>query len=222
MRVHRAPQVVEAATIERRCGDHGRSPGIAAGPQPDELPQVLGRQVSARQVGLVDTEHVGDLEQAGLEGLDLVAQVGNHDHHAGGGDLTDLDVHLPAADGLDDHDVHPEGVQEAADLPGRRCDAARMSPAGHGSEEDPVVPRTPFDPDPVPQNRAPGERTGRIDRHHPDLPALRPEAREEGIDQRGLSDPEGPRDPDRSGRARCVCRAPATRPLPRGPGSRRR
>ena len=50
--------------------------------------------VGALAVGLVDHEHVADLEDAGLRGLDAVAHAGREEHDGGVGQRRDLDLAL--------------------------------------------------------------------------------------------------------------------------------
>ena len=88
-------------------------------PEPSAIEHVhevaLGA-IGALAVGLVDDEHVGDLEQARLDRLDVVAQAGDrHDdrrvrrpHH--------VDLVLPDADGLDQDPLKAHRVEDVHDV----------------------------------------------------------------------------------------------------------
>ena len=71
----------------------------------DGLAEVPHRAVGPLSVGLVDDEHVGDLEDAGLGGLDAVAHPGGEEDHRRVGGAGDLHLRLTHADGLEDDDV---------------------------------------------------------------------------------------------------------------------
>ena len=58
--------------------------------------------VSTVLVGLVNDQDVSDFEQSGLDGLNVVAHTGCADYHADVGELSDLDLRLSGADGLQD------------------------------------------------------------------------------------------------------------------------
>ena len=76
-------------------------------------------------IGLVHHEDVGDLHDAGLERLHIVAGAGHqrHDRHVGRAD----DVHfvLSDADGLDDDDVLARRIEHEGGVAGRRARARR-------------------------------------------------------------------------------------------------
>ena len=55
----------------------------------------------ALAITLVDHEDVGDLHDAGLDGLDVVAHAGNENHNRDVGEADDIDFILPDADGFD-------------------------------------------------------------------------------------------------------------------------
>ena len=99
--------------IAARHGRHEHGPQLGRGAQ------------GARLVALVDHDEIGDLEQAGLDGLDLVAHLGRleHDGRVGGG--RHLDLALARADRLDQHQVearcvHARRRRPWSSTPGRR------------------------------------------------------------------------------------------------------
>ena len=95
------------------------------------------RRVSSApgSVGLVDHEHVGDLEQPGLVGLHGVAPAGVHHHDGGVGGAGHLHLHLADADGLDQHPRPAGGVERAHRLQGGEREAAEVAAGGHRADE---------------------------------------------------------------------------------------
>ena len=67
----------------------------------EHRPQLGRRPLGARPVALVDDDEVGDLEQAGLDRLDLVAHLGRLEDDRRVGRRRDLDLALAGPDGLD-------------------------------------------------------------------------------------------------------------------------
>ena len=82
------------------------------------------RALGARAVGLVDDEDVGDLHDAGLDGLNIVAHAGHQHHH---GDLRVRAISIsswPDADGFDDDEIVAGGANRRAERSGGACQAA--------------------------------------------------------------------------------------------------
>ena len=80
--------------------------------------------IGAFVVRLVDHEDVGDLHDAGLERLHLVAGARHQRHDRDVGGAHDVHLVLADADGLDQHDVLAGGVEHRA----RRRSVARARP----------------------------------------------------------------------------------------------
>ena len=100
---------------------HGADALVA---QRDHELEVAHRGVGAVAVGLVDGEDVGALQDAGLDGLHLVAHPrGDHDERRVGG-AGDLELVLADAHGLDEHHVVAARVEHAHDV----ARAARQTP----------------------------------------------------------------------------------------------
>ena len=117
----------------RRLGLHDRRPPLAGRERLQRQHRLdrRHRPIGALAIGLVDDEDVGDLHDAGLERLHLVAGARHErdDRHVGGAD--DVDLVLADADGLDEDDVLAGGVEDERDFarsrgPGRR--GGRASP----------------------------------------------------------------------------------------------
>ena len=78
-------------------------------------------------VGLVDGEHVGELEHALLDALQRVAGAGEHQHEEAVDHVGDDGLRLADADRLDEHDVVAGGLHEDDRLARRRGDAAERA-----------------------------------------------------------------------------------------------
>ena len=89
----------------------------------------------------------------------------------------DLDLALPDADGLDEHHVAAGGVEHPQRLRRRPGQPAEVAAGGHRADVDARVGGVVLHPDPVAEQRAAGERRGRVDGEHADPLARRPRAR---------------------------------------------
>jgi hypothetical protein len=92
--------------------------------EPEHQLHLVTKALGARAVGLVDYEDVGDLHEAGLERLDRVARLGDEHDDARVRRARHVELALPNADGLDDHAVEAEGVQDVGDFARRRGETA--------------------------------------------------------------------------------------------------
>ena len=119
------------ATVLTIGGRHSPPRTCAAQVRLDRRDQPLG----AFAIGLVDDEDVGDLHDAGLERLHLVAGAGHQrdDRDVGGAD--DVDFVLADADGLDDHDVVAGGVEHQRRVAGGARQPAEMPARRHAADE---------------------------------------------------------------------------------------
>ena len=95
--------------------------------------EVLQRPLRALAVGLVDHQHVGDLEQSRFHRLDVVAEAGRRYDHAHVGDLGDVDIGLAGADRLEQDDVLAGGVERVDHPHRRRTQAAQVAAARQAS-----------------------------------------------------------------------------------------
>ena len=137
------------AVAGRRGGDQHLRPlglgprriGGAAGRRDEHRAELGGRPQRARLVALVDHDQVGDLEQAGLDGLDLVAHLGRLEHDRRVGRGRDLDLALAGADRLDEHQVEAGGVEHRGGGRRRRGEAAGVAARRHRADEDVAVVR---------------------------------------------------------------------------------
>ena len=136
---HRRPHLVEAPCRSAReqvstGGRRVEGPGIIIriAPASSRAAPRGGRLAVA--VGLVDRDDVGELEDAALDALQLVAGTGQGEQQEGVDHLGDRDLVLADADGLDDDDVvagRLEHEHRLAGGPGHPAElAARRARAG--------------------------------------------------------------------------------------------
>ena len=104
MGVEGVDELGDARAVARDGGQDRQLP-VAGRPRREHVAQLGDRAVGVGPVGLVDDVQVGDLEQPGLDRLDVVAHAGHGDDRDRVGGLHDVDLVLADADGLDDHDV---------------------------------------------------------------------------------------------------------------------
>ncbi len=86
----------------------------------------------------------------------------------GVGQARDLDLGLPDADGLDQHDVAAGAVEHPYRLRRGGGQPAQVPTGRHRPDVDAWVGRVVLHPDPVAEDRSAGERAGRVDGQHAD------------------------------------------------------
>ena len=153
----------------------GTQPLRAAVHQAQRAGQLLGRGprlVGPVAVGLVDRDHVRDLEDALLDPLQLVAGAGQGQEqervdHARHGDLG-----LADADGLDQHHVVARRLEHDHRLGRRPGHSPERAGCGRGADVGVRVGGQPRHPGLVAEHRAAGAHRRRVDREH-----ARPSAR---------------------------------------------
>ena len=91
---------------------------------------------------------------------------GASDHQRRVGQRGDLDLGLADADRLDADHVEPGRVEHPQRLRRRDRQPAEVTAAGHRPDEHARVGRVILHPDPVAEQRAAGERRGRVDGEH--------------------------------------------------------
>ena len=182
-----------AAVVIRTSGRLGRGRSrVVAGSSArrgshQHRPQLGRRPLCARLVALVDDDQVGDLEQAGLDRLDLVAHLGRLEHDRRVGSGRDLDLALAGPDRLDQDQVETGGVQHRRGRRGRRGQPSGVAARCHRADEHAVIAGVRLHPDPVAEQRAAGDRARRIDRDDRHGAAARPDLGDQRRDKRGLA-----------------------------------
>jgi hypothetical protein len=147
------------------------------------------RLIGALSIRLVDDEDVRDLHDPGFERLHLVACARHErdDRDVGGAD--DLDFVLTNTDGLDEDDILSRGIEDQRGVARSSRQPAQVAARCHAADEDVAIPRVRLHADAVAEERAAGERTGRIHGHDADRPALRTNSSRKTIDERALPGP---------------------------------
>ena len=162
------PPSARARTMTTR-GFQASAVGAAA--QAEHLAHLARRLLGQRQVALADREQVGDLERAGFQRLDVVAEPGRTDDDAGVGERGDPRFRLAGADGLDDDPVEAGGVEAVDRRPGRARQAAELAAGGKGADEGVRMGAVLAHPDPVAEDGAAADRARRIEGDDRDLQA---------------------------------------------------
>ena len=117
--------------------------------------QVTHRLRRAVAVGLVDHHQVGDLEQAGLGGLDRIAGTGVEDHDRRVGHRGDLDLGLTHPDALQQHGVVPERAEQADGGRDRGRQTTDVTAGRDRTDQHVGIVDVGRHPDPIAQQRAP-------------------------------------------------------------------
>ncbi len=163
----------------------------------------LGRgPLCARLVALVDDHEVGDLEQAGLDGLDLVPHLGRLEHDGRVRRGRDLDLALARPDRLDEHEVEAGGVEHGRGRRRRRRQPAGVAARRHRADEHVAIAGIRLHPHPVAEQGATGDRRRRIHGHDRDRTSGRADLGEERGDQGRLARPGRPGDAHEMGATR--------------------
>lgn len=87
-------------------------------------------------VGFADDEEVGNFEDAGLDGLDIVAHTGGGNDHDGLSGTHDLNLGLSRANGLDDDGIVTGGIQCTYHVASGGGEATQVAATGHTANED--------------------------------------------------------------------------------------
>ncbi len=162
-------------------------------------------------VGFVDHEDVGDLHDAGLDGLHIVAHARHQHHHGHLRHARDLDFVLAHAHGFDEDEVFAGGIQQRGQVRGGARQSADRAARGHGADEDARIGVVPQHADAVAQNGAAGTPAGGVDGDDAHGAALPAQLARQGIHQRALARARRAGDPDHHAHGR---RAAAARAEP--------
>ena len=117
-------------------------------------------------VGFVHHQHIRDLQDAGFDRLDIIAQPGRLDHQGGMCQAGDIHLSLSDADRFDQDDLKAGRVEHLHHGRGRRRDAAQRAARGHRADEHARVASQVAHADAVSQDGAAGEGAGWVHRHH--------------------------------------------------------
>ena len=194
-------QLVEARARRRDGLDDRRDPGAVLA-ELEHLEDLLHDAIGAVAVGLVHDEEVGDLHEARLDRLDVVAHPRRQDDDARLRETEDVHLVLPDADRLDEHLVEARRVEDVYGVGRGAREAAEVAARRHRPDQDAGVRVEVLHPDAVAEDRAAREGRRRVDRDDPDLPPAGARAPREGRGQRGLARPRRAREAGDAGAAR--------------------
>ena len=134
-----APQVGNALARERRIGCDRRRPIRRTGVEDVERGPVFRgggkRALAVVAVRLVHRDHVGELDHALLEALQLVARARDRQQQEEIGHVGNRGFRLTDADRLDQHHVEAGGFADQHGLAGLGRHAAEASRRGGGADE---------------------------------------------------------------------------------------
>ena len=133
---------------------------------PDQLREVADDLGRTRQIGLVDDEDVGDLEDPGLDDLDRVAADGVVTTTVVSAVSITSSSDWPTPTVSSRQRSRPEASMRRIDLAGRGGQAAEVATGGHAPDEDAGVEGVAHHPDPVAEDRAAREGARRVDSDH--------------------------------------------------------
>ena len=159
----------------RRHRSHDRWTPLCVAPLLQRQHRVDRRRhpIGAFPIGLVDHEDIGDLHDAGLQGLHLIAGAGHERHNRHIRGAHDVHFVLPDSDGLNDDDVVPGRVEDDGGFGGRPREASQMASRRHAADKHALVFGVRLHAHAVAQNRSAAVRARRIDAQHADgTPAL--------------------------------------------------
>ena len=109
-----------------------------------------------------------------LERLNVVAETRDRDDDDRLRETHHVDLVLSDADGLDEHEPEARRVHQVDRVGGRARQTAQGTTCGHRADEDAGVERQVAHADAIAEDRAAGERRGRVDREDSDGTAARP------------------------------------------------
>ena len=144
-----------------------------------------------------------------VDPLKLVAGSRRKQQHEDVGHRGDRGFRLPHTDRLDDDDIESRRLHDPNRFPSAPCDSPERGAGGRRTDERARVDREAFHSCLVAENRAAGHGGGRVDGEHRELVAAIEEERAEGLDERRLSDPWRPGQPDAQRMARVMARVMA-------------
>ena len=196
------PQLVDPVTRGRhRVDDHG-TPIAELGQLQHELEVAPGLACTGA-VRLVDDEQVGDLQEAGLVGLDGIAPPRIHHHDGGVGGCSHSHLLLADTDGLHQDHGNADGRQDPHGVRHGHSQTAEVAAGGHRADEDLVVEGVVLHPDPIPQDGPTRKGRGRVDGQHGHLVASTQSTRagpgDQLIGERRLARTRSPGDADAVG-----------------------
>ncbi len=194
------PEHVQAGAVPAAAGQHGRCPGrVRRLEQAQRAGQLAGRGAGVefvRAVRLVHGDDVGELQDALLDALELVAGAGQGEQQEAVDHARDGGLGLADADGLHQHHVVAGRLHHHHRLAGGTGHPAERARGGRGADERGRVDGELLHPGLVAQDGAARAAGGRVDGEHRDPVAEAGEHGAERLDEGGLAHPRHPGDAD--------------------------
>ena len=157
----------------------GRAPGLAGDgfndpglpvfatmvPEAQRRLHGLHGRAAAGPVAFVHHEDIGNLHQARLGSLDMVARLGHQHHHGRVDQVAHVQFGLAHARALYEYIIEAGRVKYVSHVGGVCAQAASRPAGGHAADEHALVIVQVRHAHPVAEQRAGSERTGRVNRH---------------------------------------------------------
>jgi hypothetical protein len=165
-------------------------------------PDFLFETIRTRQVGFVDYENIGDFHNAGLDGLDIIAQTRHQDQDSHVGEARDFYLVLARADGFNQDHIAPGRVEEQREVKRHLRDTAQLAAARHGTNKNAGISVMVLHANAVAQDGAARERAAWVNGENADGLPLAPKNSGELIYEGALACAWRTRDTDKHGAAR--------------------
>ena len=180
----------------------GRTPVFHHAVQIEHHVDLAHEFVRAVEIRLVDGEHVADLQDARLDGLDVIAHAGDQYDHRRISCPDDVDLGLADADGLDKNDVLAKGVHRLDGVRRLVRESAQTAARPHAADEHAFVHRQARHADAVAEDGAARKGACRVDGDDAYGLALLAVFVRELVRQRALAGARRPRDAEHIGMSR--------------------
>ena len=151
--------------------------------------------IRALPVRLIDDVEVGDFHHAGFQRLYRIPRFRRHGHDDGISHAHYPQLGLADAYRLNQDDVLAGGVQRPHHAFHDTRQPARLPSRRHAANEHAVIQVVPLHPNPVPQQRAPGERAGRVNGQDAHRQVHRSQVLSEPVNQRAFAHARRPGNP---------------------------
>src|ERR1041384_1159191 len=113
-------------------------------------------------IALVDHENIGDLHNAGLDGLNIVPHSGDKNDNRDIGDADDVNLILTDAYSLNHDDIAARRVEYHRDVSRAARKSAQRSACGHAADVNARIRKMLLHANTIAENRSPGVRAGGI------------------------------------------------------------
>ncbi len=185
--VHCLFQFFDAGASGGDGSDHGRNPASVLRRQRLHRSHFFFHPVGAVAIALVDHENIGNLHNAGLDALHIVAHAG-HQHNDGDvGQAHDVDFILADAHGFEQQALLAAGLDHGGNIRRGAGEAAQRAAGRHAAHVEAGIGIVLPHADAIAQDGSAGVGAGGVDGNHSDGRLLRAVSASEPIDQRALT-----------------------------------